>query len=73
MVRILPQQQLLLELLVMSGDIAVHNLAQNTILKRTMDECVENGWVTRNSVNSEFTSIAITPSGRSAVESTVGG
>ena len=73
MVRILPQQQLLLELLVMSGDIAVHNLAQNTILKRTMDECVENGCVTRNSVNSEFTSIAITPSGRSAVESTVGG
>lgn len=73
MVQILPQQQLLLELLIMSGEIAVHQLADTTILKRTLDECLRKGWITQSSVSSEFSSIAITPSGRSAVDSSAGG
>ena len=42
---VLPQQRLLLQLVAMSGDIAVTNVAPDCILRRTLRECEQRGWV----------------------------
>ncbi len=64
--QVLPQQQLLLELLVMSGQIAVTGDPQDTILWRTIKEGIANGWITLREASPEFYSIEITQSGRRA-------
>ena len=61
---ILPQQKLLLELLVMSGDIAVADNIEGTILERTLDECVSYGWVNVKRFGAGFNKASITPVGR---------
>ena len=66
---LLPQQQLVLELLRMSGEIAVTEQVENTILWRTLHECREKGWVTLTQVSPGVHSVALTPGGRSTVES----
>lgn len=68
MPEILPQQKLLLELLVMSGQIGVAADAQDTILWRTLVECQAAGWLTRVNVNPGLFSIEITQKGRRAIE-----
>ncbi len=68
MPEILPQQKLLLELLVMSGQIGVASDAQDTILWRTLVECQAAGWLTRVEVNPGLFSIEITQKGRRAIE-----
>lgn len=62
----LPQQQLLLELLVMSGQIAVPAEPRGTILWRTLNECRAAGWLTAVEVSPGYHSIEITRTGRRA-------
>lgn len=66
--KILPQQKLLLELLVMSGDIAVADNIEGTILERTLDECSAKGWITTKRFGAGFNKTSITPKGREAAK-----
>lgn len=68
MAQILPQQQLLLELLTMSGDIAVADDIKGTILERTLEECRQKGWVTTKVFGAGFNKTSITPTGRAMVK-----
>lgn len=63
---ILPQQHLLLELLIMSGDIAVAETSADTILAKTLAECVANGWVEVKVFGAGFNKVTITDKGRQA-------
>jgi hypothetical protein len=63
---VLPQQKLLLELLIMSGDIAVADDISNTILERTIIECEKHGWVKRSQFGAGFHKTTVTESGRGA-------
>ncbi len=67
MAQILPQQRLLLELLTMSGDIAVSSNTKDTILKKTLQECQNRGWIKSNRINNEFQKEVITNIGRRAL------
>ena len=67
MAQILPQQRLLLELLIMSGDIAVSSDIKGTILKKTLQECQNRGWIKSNKINNEFQKEVITNVGRRAL------
>ncbi|NQV54720.1 MAG: hypothetical protein HQ503_02580 [Rhodospirillales bacterium] len=66
MASILPQQMLLLELLVMSGDIAVSDNREDTILGRTLKECESSGWITTKQFGAGFNKVTITATGRKA-------
>ncbi len=68
MADILPQQRLLLELLIMSGDIAISDGEDYVILKRTLEECIAEGWVTLNHFGAGFDKAAITKKGRVAAD-----
>lgn len=68
MSQLLPQQQLVLELLRMSGDIAVTEQPQETILWRTLRECRAKGWITTTQVSPGIHSVTLTPQGRRTVE-----
>ncbi len=65
----LPQQQLLLELLIMSGQIAVPTDDMDTILWRTLEECKKAGWITLVEISPGLFSIEITRKGRQAAAS----
>ena len=69
MAETLPQQQLLLELLIMSGQIAVPSDDEDTILWRTLGECKKAGWLTWVEVSPGLFSIEITRNGRQAAAS----
>ena len=66
MADVLPQQQLLLELLSMSGQIAVPKDCEGTILWRTLEECRAAGWLTSVEVSPGLLKIEITRRGRRA-------
>jgi len=66
---LLPQQRLFLELLVKSGDIAVPDSDDGSMLYRTLKECEKAGLVLIESVSNGFDKAAITNKGRSAVKS----
>ncbi len=68
MPRILPQQELLLELLVMSGDIAIGDDMEGTILFRTVAECETQAWVTQKRFGAGFNKLGITDAGRAMLE-----
>lgn len=68
MPRILPQQELLLELLVMSGDIAIGDDMEGTILIRTVTECETQAWVTQKRFGAGFNKLCITDAGRAMLE-----
>ena len=67
MTGILPQQRLLLELLAMSGAIAVPDSPNDTILWRTVQECLERHWIQRGKVGGGFCSVEMTALGRSVL------
>ena len=69
---VLPQQRLWLELLVMSGDIAVSEEDRDSMLWRTLKECEENGWTKLATVSQEFHSVTITKAGREAIAKALG-
>ncbi len=66
MIKILPQQLLLLELLISSGDIAVDESKENSILGRTLKECSNKGWTELKVFGGGFNKVSITESGRHA-------
>ena len=68
MATILPQQRLFLELFIMSGDIAVPDAANGTILQRTLKECAQNAWVKTEHVADGFDMVTITNHGRHAAK-----
>lgn len=67
MANILPQQQLFLELLMASGDIAVDDDKKKTILTRTMKECIQRGWTENKVFGGGFNKVTITEQGRKVV------
>lgn len=66
---LLPQQQLVLELLRMSGEIGITEQTSETILWRTLRECRAKGWLTITEVSPAIHSVALTPGGRRKIES----
>ncbi len=64
----LPQQRMLLEILVMSGDIAVSTSSTDTILWRTLGECETAGWLTLAKVIAGYETASITAAGRAVLE-----
>jgi len=67
MSKILPQQQLMLELLAMSGDIAITATAPDSLIWRTLSECQRAGWVTVIEVSPKVHSASITRQGRAII------
>ncbi len=67
MAEILHQQRLLLELLSMSGNIAVPDADNGTLLYRTLKECKDNGWITLTPFGAGFNKAEIKQSGRLAI------
>ena len=70
--RLLPQQQLVLELLRMSGEIAVMGSAEGTILWRTLQECRQHLWVAWTEVSPGVFSVSLTAAGRLRLDSAAG-
>ncbi len=66
MSQVLPQQKLLLELLIMSGEIAVNGKFEGTILWRTLMECRTAGWILWTEIGSGYYKAVITQKGRAA-------
>ena len=64
MPNVLPQQHLLLELIIMSGDIAVPAADDGTMLYRTLKECEKHGWLTCSSFGAGFDKATVTATGR---------
>lgn len=60
-------QILFLELLTMSGDIAVRDDINGTILGRTLEECRNAGWVAVRQFAAGFNKVTITTTGRAIV------
>lgn len=61
---VLPQQRLLLQLVAMSGDIAVTNTPKTSILWRTLSECISCGWVTCREISPDVYHVTLRPEGR---------
>lgn len=64
---ILHQQRLLLELLKMSGNIAVPDSDNGTLLFRTLVECKTQGWINLTQFGAGFNKAEITESGRAMI------
>ncbi len=52
----------------MSGDIAVPDAVDGSILQRTMKECAQNAWVKTEHVADGFDMVTITNHGRQAAK-----
>lgn len=52
----------------MSGEIAVLESAEGTILWRTLTECRQSHWITQKEVSPGIFSVSLTASGRRALE-----
>jgi hypothetical protein len=68
MAELLHQQRLLLELLVKSGNIAVSDTDDGTLLYVTMKECERKGWLTQSQFGAGFNQAVITDAGRRKVK-----
>jgi hypothetical protein len=55
----------------MSGEIAVLDSADGTILWRTLTECRRYGWISQSEVSPGVHSVALTPQGRRKLEAAV--
>ena len=64
---ILPQQQLLLELIMMSGDVTVPKNDDGTMIYRTLKECSGFGWVSVLPGKSNSDIATVTAEGRKAI------
>ena len=64
----LPQQRLLIELLTMSGEIAVPREAKDTILWRTLDECERNRLIVLKDINDSICRVSVTALGRASLK-----
>lgn len=52
----------------MSGDIAVADDLDGTILERTLQECERKGWVTHKRFGAGFNKTSITAAGRAIIK-----
>ncbi len=68
MSQVLPQQQLLLEKLILSGEIAANGKFEGSILWRTLTECREFGWILWSEIGSGYYKAVIMQQGRAAAE-----
>ncbi len=68
MAEILHQQRLLLELLSMSGNIAVPDSDNGTLLFKTLKECQTANWITLTPFGAGFNKAEITQFGRNAIK-----
>ena len=68
MAEIMGQQRLLLEWLVMAGNIAVSDTDNGTTLFATQVECEKAGWIKLTQFGSGFFMAAITDSGKDVVK-----
>lgn len=68
MMKILHQQRLLLEVLSMSGNIAVPDKDNGTILFQTLIEAKDAGWITLSPFGTGFDMATITDVGRAAIK-----
>jgi len=68
MAEILHQQRLLLELLVMSGNIGVPDTDNGSLLYATLKECEKTGWLTLSPFGAGFNKAEITDTGRAKVK-----
>lgn len=68
MPEILHQQRLLLELLIKSGDIGVPDVDDGSILFRTLQECIDRGWITMGHFGAGVEIVKITDAGRAVVK-----
>lgn len=66
---LMPQQRLLLELMMMAGDIAITATGEGSVLRRTLDECANRGWIEVNTISQGFSKASITPKGRAVAKS----
>ena len=64
MAETLPQQQLLLELLHMSGEIAIVGETGGSLLWRTLEECRDRGWVKITAITGSTQRAELTALGR---------
>ena len=60
----LPQQELLLELVHVSGDIAVPGPKAESILWRTLEECRRKGWITLSEIGGDCHKVSLTALGK---------
>ena len=67
MTQVMPQQKLLLELLVVSGDFAVPSADDETLLWRTLKECGESSFLDLREISPGIHRVSITPTGRMQV------
>ena len=67
----LAQQRLLLELLAMSGDIALTKLSADSILWRTAGECRDKGWLELKQISPGIHKASLTRVGRQAIGATM--
>ena len=65
----LPQQSLLLELLNMSGEIAVMGAKGDSLLWNTVHECHRHRWITLHILSDTATTIRLANSGRDLLKS----
>jgi len=65
---LLHQQRLLLELLSMSGNIAVPESDNGTLLFQTLKECEDAKWITLTPFGAGFHQAVITDYGRNAIK-----
>lgn len=65
-IEVLPQQRLVLELIIMSGDIGVPESDEDTILWRTLRECAAARWITLTEISPKIHRVSITAVGRMA-------
>lgn len=66
MAKVLPQQKLLLELLTVSGDIAVPGPRDESLLWRTLDECKKERWLILTEISPGLVKVSITGRGNKA-------
>ena len=64
----LPQQRLLIELLSMSGDIAVPRDGKDSIFWRTLNECAQKKLITLQDINDSICRVSVTIVGRASLK-----
>ncbi len=65
----LPQQKLLLQLLNMSGEIAVMGAKDDSLLWTTLHECHSHRWITLTKLSDTATTIRLAKRGRELLDS----
>ncbi|MBF0391972.1 MAG: hypothetical protein HQL38_04760 [Alphaproteobacteria bacterium] len=60
----LPQQRLMLEILRMTGDVAITAPPDQSLIWRTLRECEQEGWLVTKQINPTLWKASLTEKGR---------